>query len=447
MVYPNNSSIHSNINNDYSIPIVTPYTRDVEMAECSLEQPSNLSQKTRSKRILHYRHHKPLIQWASTEKRIDFTAILPIELCSYIVSLLNIDSLLSVPLVSRRWASLFYLDELWKVKMMENDWKLKIPEQVILSEEEQTWYYWFKQRYRLESRWNTGKVAPHYLLGHLDSVYCVQFDDEKVITGSRDRTIKIWDLCQYQCTYTLEGHSGSVLCLQYDENIIVSGSSDTTVIVWDIKTRRIRAKLHGHAGGVSDVAFNDRYIVSSSKDSSIRIWDRATYQPIRMIMGHRGAVNSIQIQGDLLVSASSDSLIKLWSLSTGNMIREFAGHKNGLACVRFDGKRIVSGSNDHTIRVWDIETGLCLMVFAGHSGLVRNLRFNGDRIISASYDQSIRVWDINSGNCLLNFQSGHSSWIFDVCFDKKRIIRYLFFPKNDSFNKHCNIALGTIEKY
>ncbi|CAO3688537.1 unnamed protein product [Rhizopus stolonifer] len=358
MVYPHNNSTHNDINNDYSIPIAPPYTRDVEMTECSFEQPMNLVQKSRSKRILHYRHHEPLIQWVTIEKKIDFTAIFPIELCSHILSLLTIDSLLSVPLVSRRWASLFYLDDLWKIKMLENDWRLKIPKHVTLSEEEKSWYYWFKQRYQLESRWNTGKVAPHYLLGHTDSVYCIQFDDEKVITGSRDRTIKIWDLCQYQCVYTLEGHTASVLCLQYDENIIVSGSSDTTVIVWDMKIRRIRAKLHGHAAGVSDVAFNDKYIVSSSKDASIRIWDRKTYQPIRMIVGHQGAVNSIQIKGDQLVSASNDSLIKLWNISTGKMIREFAGHKHGLACVRFDGKRIVSGSNDHTIRVWDAEVHL-----------------------------------------------------------------------------------------
>lgn len=151
---------------------------------------------------------------------------------------------MSIPFVSKRFASLFYVDELWKWKMQENDWRLKIPMHVTLAEEEQSWYYWYKQRYQLEMRWNTGKVASHYLLGHRDGVYCVQFDDEKVITGSRDRTIKIWDLGQYQCIYTLEGHTGSVLCLQYDEEIIVSGSSDTTVIVWDMQTKRIRAKLH-----------------------------------------------------------------------------------------------------------------------------------------------------------------------------------------------------------
>ncbi|KAL4210745.1 WD40-repeat-containing domain protein [Rhizopus microsporus] len=424
MVYPHNNSLYNylNHNDNYGIPIAAPHGRDVEMTEASLvnERPNKL----RSKRILYYRSMEPeIIEWnMKKEKRLDFTSIFPFELCLQIISLLDFNTLLSVPLVSRRWASLFYQDELWKIKMVENNWRLKIPTNVTLTEEEQSWYYWYKQRHQLEARWNTGKVASHYLIGHKDGVYCIQFDDDKIITGSRDKTIKIWDPQLYQCIYTLEGHAGSVLCLRYDNEIIVSGSSDTTVIVWDMRTKRIRARLHGHTAGVSDVAFDDRYIISSSKDTSIRVWDRKTFQPIRMIVGHRGAVNSIQIHGNYLVSASNDTLIKLWEISSGKMIREFVGHHHGLACVQFDGRRIVSGSSDHTIRVWDVETGLCTMIFAGHSGLVRNLRLLGNRIVSASYDQTVRVWDINSGACLLNFQSGHSSWIFDVHFDRKKII-------------------------
>lgn len=153
--------------------------------------------------------------------------------------------MLVIPKVSRVWASLFYIDDLWRRLTVENNWKLKIPDHMSeLDEQEQNWYYWFKQRYRLETRWKLGKVATHYLIGHLDSVYCLQFDDEKIITGSRDRTIKIWDLNMYQCIYTLEGHQGSVLCLRYNNQVIVSGSSDYTVIVWDMKTRKMRGRLH-----------------------------------------------------------------------------------------------------------------------------------------------------------------------------------------------------------
>jgi WD40 repeat protein len=60
-------------------------------------------------------------------------------------------------------------------------------------------------------------------------VYCLQYDDEKIISGLRDTTIKIWKRRDLQCEKRLAGHTGSVLCLQYDDQIIVSGSSDSTV--------------------------------------------------------------------------------------------------------------------------------------------------------------------------------------------------------------------------
>ena len=59
----------------------------------------------------------------------------------------------------------------------------------------------------------------------------------------------------------------------------------------------------------------------------------------------------------------------------------------------------------------------------GHTDLVRSLSIDQDRIVSAGYDQTIRVWNIKTGACLLKFESGHSSWIFDVQFDSNKIIR------------------------
>lgn len=67
-----------------------------------------------------------------------------------------------------------------------------------------------------------------YSSHHL-GVYCLQYDEKKIVSGLRDNTIKVWDLETKQCIKVLTGHTGSVLCLQYDNRIIISGSSDSTV--------------------------------------------------------------------------------------------------------------------------------------------------------------------------------------------------------------------------
>ncbi|ORZ24579.1 WD40-repeat-containing domain protein [Absidia repens] len=356
----------------------------------------------------------------SGTKRIDFLLELPYELSIHIISYLDTLSLVQLSSVSRGIHDLSCNNDIWRRRVMEQHWQPS-PSQ-LLPTMDLDWFHIYKQRYQLANRWTNGKVNTHYLVGHRDSVYCLQFDKQKIITGSRDRTIKIWNMDTYRCIRTLPGHRASVLCLQFNDKIMVSGSSDTTLIMWDMETLQPIKSLKGHSAGVLDLSLDDRYIVSCSKDSTIKIWDVNTGDLLRTISGHQGPVNAVQLHGNIIVSASGDTLVKMWDVKTGECIRQLAGHTRGLACVQFDGKRIITGSADRTIRAFDAETGECTMVYEGHTDLVRSLHFDEDRIISCSYDQSIRVYDIRSGACLLNFQSGHASWVLDVHFDKTKIV-------------------------
>ncbi|KAJ1865592.1 hypothetical protein LPJ78_002600 [Coemansia sp. RSA 989] len=285
------------------------------------------------------------------------------------------------------------------------------------------WRYLFQQRLRLDRHWSAGIADMHILTGHADSVYCVQYDHDKIVTGSRDRTIKIWDSNTLQCLRTMTGHDASVLCLKYDDTVLVTGSSDATVIVWDWESGTPKLRLVSHAAGVLDVAFDQEHIVSCSKDCTIKVWRRSDGKLLRTMAGHRGPVNAVQLCNNRIVSASGDSLIKMWNLKTGELIRTFTGHSRGLACVQFDGKTVVSGSSDQLIKVWDAETGECKQTLRGHKDLVRTLHYDGgNRAVSGSYDQTIKVWDIASGKCTLDLKDAHTSWVFDVQFSASKIV-------------------------
>ncbi|KAK4052913.1 hypothetical protein OIO90_004189 [Microbotryomycetes sp. JL221] len=295
------------------------------------------------------------------------------------------------------------------------------------------WSKLFKERFLLDQRWKRGEPKSTWLKGHTDSVYCIQFDDKHVISGSRDQTIRLWDLTTSTCIKTLKGHEGSVLCLQSDSKILISGSSDSRILIWDLigdqqtgkGKYQIIKSLIGHVAGVLDVCFNEKWIASCSKDTTIRVWHRDSGQLYRVLAGHRGPVNAVQLHGDKVVSASGDSFMKLWDITTGEVLRTFAGHERGLACVKWStsGRYLVSGSNDRTIKVWSTETGECLKTLRGHGDLVRSLSFDevNSRIVSAGYDRTVRVWDFNKGVEVHRF-SGHSSLVFDVAFSITRIV-------------------------
>ncbi|KAF1822008.1 WD40 repeat-like protein [Dissoconium aciculare CBS 342.82] len=288
-----------------------------------------------------------------------------------------------------------------------------------------SWPWIYKQRRLLERNWEKGKYASfrlphpqHEHEGHTECVYTIQHIGDTLVSGSRDASIRIWDLSTYRLkAKPLYGHDASVLCLQFDdrpeEDIIISGGSDNYVIVWKFSTGEIIKKMtDAHTESVLNLRFDERYLVTCSKDKTIKIWNRKEISntdpiiPMRAINafanmdiippltlldafggsrdGHGAAVNAVQIHGDIIVSASGDRCVKAWNIHTGYPMKKYEGHTKGIACVQFDGRRVVSGSSDNTVRIFDYETYQEIACLDGHSDLVRTVqaRFGDLRIIS-----------------------------------------------------------------
>ncbi|KAI8575240.1 hypothetical protein K450DRAFT_262753 [Umbelopsis ramanniana AG] len=293
------------------------------------------------------------------------------------------------------------------------------------------WRHLYQQRYQLEKRWKSGEFQvreissnPSRPDAHTAGIYCIQFDDEKIVSGSRDHTVKVWDMQTGACIRTLWQHTASVLCLQYDHRFIISGSSDKTIKQWDINTGELIRSLNGHTESVLNLRFDENHIVSCSKDRTVRVWSVHSGSVLRRLVGHRAAVNACQFKDNLIVSASGDRTIKLWDLETGACLRTFDSHSRGIACVQFDGKIIVSGSSDQTIKVWDVATGECTQTLTGHSNLVRTVQFDtlNDRIVSGSYDESIKIWSMKRGQCLHTLRDSLQSKVFRLQSNDTKIV-------------------------
>ena len=70
------------------------------------------------------------------------------------------------------------------------------------------------------------------------------------MSGSTDRTLRVWNADSGECTFVLQGHTSTVRCLAMHENNIVSGSRDGTLRVWDVTNGNCLHVLIGHAASV-----------------------------------------------------------------------------------------------------------------------------------------------------------------------------------------------------
>ena len=116
--------------------------------------------------------------------------------------------------------------------------------------------------------------------GHTDaivSVACMESRTECtiVVSGSRDRTARLWSIDSGVCLRVFAGHQASVDAVSsIDEVTLLTGSFDTTVKVWDALTGKCLRTYSGHTAGVTGVSVtdDDTTFVTSSADRSVKIW-------------------------------------------------------------------------------------------------------------------------------------------------------------------------------
>ncbi len=118
----------------------------------------------------------------------------------------------------------------------------------------------------------------YILRGHTSTIRCLKVLHGRpiAVSGSRDRTLRVWDIQRGRLLRVLEGHSQSVRCLDACGNRVVSGSYDCTCRVWDVDTGACLHVLRGHFHQIYTVAFDGVRIASGGLDTTVRVWDAST---------------------------------------------------------------------------------------------------------------------------------------------------------------------------
>jgi mono/diheme cytochrome c family protein len=274
--------------------------------------------------------------------------------------------------------------------------------------------------------------TPRPFEGHTEHILAIAISPEgrRVLSGSEDESLRLWDLATGREIRRLHGHTGAVLAVAFapDGRRAVSGGRDGTVRLWDIDTGRELRRFGGHTERVSSVAFSPDGCrgLSASRDRTIYLWDMESGKALRRLDGHAGAVSSVAFSADgsHALSGSYDRTVRLWDLKSGKEIRCFNGAIKEVYCVAFspDGSQVAAGGNDHVVRLWDANTGKERQQFNGHNKAVIAVAFSpdGNRLLSGSSqyegsDKVIRLWDITSGQEMPGLE-GMTDTVWSIAF-------------------------------
>ena len=269
-------------------------------------------------------------------------------------------------------------------------------------------------------------VWAHLNVGHGGEVNCIAFSPNggKLVSGSSDSTVKLWDVFSGECLKTLDQHQGGVWSVMFspDGYQLASGSHDKTVKLWDVESGKCLQTFADHCGWVQSVTFSPdgSKLASGSDDLTVNLWDVSSGECLKTFGQYQSGVLSVTFSPNgKTLAGSSGYIVKLWDVESGKCLKIFDQHDDWVTSVTFspDGSKLASGSSDNTVRVWDVTNGWCLKTFNQHQGSIWSVAFSpdGSKLASGSADNTVRVWNVFSGESLQIFNQ-HHEWVQSVMF-------------------------------
>ncbi|XP_059489521.1 F-box/WD repeat-containing protein 7 [Neocloeon triangulifer] len=288
------------------------------------------------------------------------------------------------------------------------------------------WKSAYLRQHCIEMNWRSKPIRqPKVLKGHDDHVItCLQFSDNKILSGSDDNTLRVWSATTGKCLRVLVGHIGGVWSSQMSGSTIISGSTDRTLKVWNAESGQCLHTLYGHTSTVRCMHLHGKKVVSGSRDATLRVWNIESGSCLHVLVGHLAAVRCVQYDGKLVVSGAYDYMVKVWNPEREECLHTLQGHTNRVYSLQFDGKHVVSGSLDTSIRVWDVKTGTLRHTLMGHQSLTSGMELRNRILVSGNADSTVKVWDIVTGRCLqtLSGPNKHQSAVTCLQFNSKFVI-------------------------
>ncbi len=252
------------------------------------------------------------------------------------------------------------------------------------------------------------------LQGHEDEIHSISHGGRKgewIVTGSRDRTIRIWELPICRCVRTISGLDSPVdaVYLARSGAFVIALLGGNSLRIWDVgilcrNSEHLRAPILLCQVSSSEELSRRQSELTELQEELTSAIDKDDYSTATEILRKlRDLPSWDSVRGEL----PWDILIqkcKRVKPTDAVCLHTLVGHEDKITAVALslDGRLAVSTGKDQTIRLWNTQSGKCARILTGHQDWIRDvaLTWDGRYLVSGSWDTTVRVWNVGTGKCV-----------------------------------------------
>jgi WD40 repeat protein len=248
-------------------------------------------------------------------------------------------------------------------------------------------------------------VRPVVNIGHKKLFKSLAATKDLLVSGSVDKTIRIWDVQTGRLVRKLNAdHIAYKVAIR--ENLVF-GTAGSEIRVWNIETGKV-VNRYPLKGKVQTFDMNGKYLVVSDQKGMLHIFEAASGKPVRSFIGFdeqertkSRPVSILAVTDNAVYSASQgdDNLIK--RDFEGNILKRYpVGEKNNLYGIDVMGNRLVTASM-RGIRMWDLQEGRLIL---GNKTNSESVAIGPGVFVTGSDQTRVYLWDLKTGGRLAEFK-------------------------------------------